>query len=248
MANEVAKTQPSFSMALTEKLDSMGDALPANFNKARFVQNALALVNEHPELGKYGASQIIAGLMKGAVLGLDFYNREAYLIPYGSQLNYQTDYRGAIKLAKKYSIRPIKDIASSVVREGDIFELQNDGGDQSFLFKPLAFSNGKIVGAFAYVLFEDGGMLMDSMSVEELENTRRHSKASNSMAWKDFTSEMYRKTVLRRLVKHIELDMNTEQRKVFNEEMEIMTDPKEIADAEIAEQANTEEFLESEVE
>lgn len=248
MANEVAKTQPSFSMALTEKLDSMGEALPNGFNKARFVQNALSLVNEHPELGKYGASQIIAGLMKGAVLGLDFYAKECYLIPYGNSLNYQTDYKGAVKLAKKYSIRPIKDIASAVVRDGDAFEILNEGGIQSFKYKPKAFSNAPIVGAFAYVLFEDGGMLIDSMSLEELENTRKHSKASNSMAWKDFTSEMYRKTVLRRLTKHIELDMNVDQRRVFDEEMAIETDPKAIADAEIAEQANTEEFIESEVE
>lgn len=248
MANEVAKTQPSFSMALTEKLDSMGEALPNGFNKARFVQNALALVNEHPELGKYGASQIIAGLMKGAVLGLDFYAKECYLIPYGSQLNYQTDYKGAIKLARKYSIRPIKDIAAYVVREGDIFDVSNDGGNQSFTFKPKVFSNAPIIGAFAYAQFQDGGLTIDFMSLDELENTRRHSKASNSMAWKDFTQIMYQKTVLRRLVKMIGLDMNADQMKIYNEDMEIMTDPKEIADAEIAEQANTTEFIESEVE
>lgn len=248
MANEVAKTQPSFSMALTEKLDSMGEALPNGFNKARFVQNALALVNEHPELGKYGASQIIAGLMKGAVLGLDFYNKEAYLIPYGSQLNYQTDYRGAVKLAKKYSIRPIKDIAAYVVREGDIFDVSNDGGNQSFTFKPKVFSNAPVIGAFAYAQFQDGGLLIDFMSLDELEATRNKSKAKNSDAWQNFRQEMQKKVVLRRLCKHIELDMNTEQRKIYDDEMAIMTDPKEIADAEIAEQANTTEFIESEVE
>ena len=248
MANEVAKTQPSFSMALTEKLDSMGDALPNGFNKARFVQNALALVNENPELGKYGASQIIAGLMKGAVLGLDFYAKEAYLIPYGSKLNFQTDYRGSIKLAKKYSIRPIKDIAAYVVRDGDIFDISNDGGNQSFTFKPKVFSNAPIVGAFAYAQFQDGGLLLDFMSLEEIENTRKQSKAKNSLPWERFFSEMAKKSVLRRLCKQIELDMNSDQMKIYNEEMAIMTDPKEIADAEIAEQANTEEFIESEVE
>ena len=40
--NEVA-TQKTFSVALTEKLDSVSEALPKDFNKARFVQNALAL-------------------------------------------------------------------------------------------------------------------------------------------------------------------------------------------------------------
>lgn len=248
MANEIANTQPSFSVALTEKLDSMGEALPVGFNKPRFVQNALALLNEHPELGKYGSSQIIAGLMKGAVLGLDFYNKEAYLIPYGNQLNFQTDYKGSCKLAKKYSIRPIKDIAAYVVRDGDIFDIVNNGGDQSFTFKPKVFSNAPIVGAFAYAQFQDDGVLLDFMSLAEIEVTRRQSKAKNSLPWTSFFSEMAKKTVLRRLCKQIELDMNAEQRKVYDDEMAIMTDPKEIADAEIAEQQNSVEFVESEVE
>ncbi len=247
MANEVS-TAGTFSLTLNDKLNSISDALPADFNKARFVQNALALVNEHPELGKYGAAQIIAGLMKGAVLGLDFYAKECYLIPYGNQLNYQTDYKGAIKLAKKYSIRPIKDIAAYVVREGDIFEVDNNGGNQSFQFKPKVFSNAPVIGAFAYALFEDEGLLIDFMSLEELENTRRHSKARNSMAWSDFTNSMYQKTVLRRLVKMIGLEMNTDQRRVYDDEMAIENDPKAIADAEIAEQQNSVEFVESEVE
>ena len=79
---QVAEKKPqSFSMALTEKLNSVADALPQDFNKARFVQNALALVNENPNIAKYGQAKIMAGLMKGAYLGLDFYSKECYLVP-----------------------------------------------------------------------------------------------------------------------------------------------------------------------
>lgn len=42
---QVANQEPqTFSVALTEKLNSVAEALPKDFNKARFVQNALALV------------------------------------------------------------------------------------------------------------------------------------------------------------------------------------------------------------
>lgn len=193
MANELKKAEPQFSVMLSDKLDSVENALPSGFNKARFVQNALALLNDNPALQKYSKTQLLAGLMKASVLGLDAYNKECYLIPYDNQLQFQIDYRGAKKLAKKYSIRPIKDIDAKVVREGDRFEEVVEGGESSFIFKPKPFNTGKIVGAFAYVLYEDGGMMVDSMSLDELENTRRHSKASNSMAWKDFTGEMYKK-------------------------------------------------------
>lgn len=237
-----------FSVALTEKLDSVSEALPKGFNKARFTQNAIALLNDNPGIAKYGQNQIIGGLMKGAYLGLDFYSKECYLIPYGQSLNYQTDYRGEKKLAKKYSIRPIKDIYAEIVREGDEFSIGVKDNERVVNFVPKPFNDGKIVGAFAVVEYQDGGIGTDTMSISELENTRKHSKAANSMAWKDFTSEMYKKTVLRRLCKHIEIDFeNTMQRTIYSQEAEIETDPVEIARQEIEENANAEEFIIDEV-
>lgn len=241
---QVAEKQ-SFSVALTNKLDSVSEALPKDFNKARFVQNALALVNDNPAIAKYGQTKIMAGLLKGAYLGLDFYSKECYLVPYGNDLNYQTDYRGAKKLAKKYSIRPIKDIYAKLVREGDEFEEVIVNGEQGINFKPKAFNDGKIIGAFAVCLYADGGMQYDTMSLADLENTRKSSKASNSPAWKNFTGEMYKKTVLHRLCKHIELDFeNPTQQNAFMAGMEIETDTEKIVEAEIIENANTVDFEE----
>lgn len=242
---EKKENNSNFSIVLADKLDSVSDALPKDFNKARFVQNALALVNENPNIAKYGQQKIMAGLLKGAYLGLDFYSKECYLVPYGNDLNYQTDYRGAKKLAKKYSIRPIKDIYAKLVHEGDLFEEKIIGGEQSFNFKPKPFNDGKIIGAFAVVLYTDSGMAYDTMSLADLENTRKASKASNSPAWKNFTGEMYKKTVLHRLCKHIELDFeNPTQQNMFLSGMEIETDQQKIAENEIAENANSVDFPE----
>lgn len=233
----------TFSVVLSDKLESVSEALPKDFNKARFVQNALALINDNPALQKYNQTQLMTGLLKGAYLGLDFYSKECYLVPYGNQLNYQTDYRGAKKLAKKYSIRPIKDIYAKLVREGDIFEEKIVCGEQTFDFKPLPFNDRKIIGAFAVCLYTDGGMQYETMSLSDLENTRKSSKASNSPAWKNFTGEMYKKTVLHRLCKHIELDFeNPTQQNTFMAGMEIETDPQKFAEVEIAENANVIDF------
>lgn len=243
---EVAQ-KVSFSTALTAKLDSVSEALPKDFNKARFVQNALALINDNPALQKYSQAQLMGGLLKGAYLGLDFYSKECYLIPYGNQLNYQTDYRGAKKLAKKYSIRPIKDIYAKLIREGDEFEELIINGEPTFNFKPKFLNDGKILGAFAVVLYKDGGLAYDVMPLSDLENTRKHSKASNSPAWKDFTGEMYKKTVLHRLCKQIEIDFeNPTQRDAFMAGMEIETDVEAQVQQEIEANANREEFVVSE--
>lgn len=245
MANEIS-TKDSFSYSLTAQLDSIEEALPKGFNKARFVQNAVALLNDNADLAKYGRGQLMLGLMKGATLGLDFFSKEAYLVPYGNKLQYQTSYTGSVKLAKKYSIRPIKDIYAKIVREDDEFEELIEHGEQTINFKPKAFNNGKVIGAFAVCLFKDGGIQYDTMSLSELENTRKHSKASNSPAWKDFTEEMYKKTVLKRLCKHIEIDFeNVEQLRVYDEETAVETDPKALSEQKIAEEANQVELMDS---
>lgn len=242
--SEVAEKQ-SFSGFLMENLVRVEEALPKDFNKARFVQNCVALLNDNPQLKKFNRNQIVSGLLKGSYLGLDFFSKECYLIPYGDSLNYQTDYRGAKKLAKKYSIRPIKDIYAKLVRENDEFEETIVNGEQGINFKPKAFNDGKIIGAFAVCLFADGGMVYDTMSLADLENTRKSSKASNSPAWKNFTGEMYKKTVLHRLCKHIELDFeNPTQQTAFMAGMEIETNTEKIVEAEIAENANSVDFAE----
>lgn len=243
---QLAKKQ-TFSEALTVALNNAKDALPEGFNITRFALNSVALLNENEQLAKFakenGTGQIKAGMMKAAYLGVDFMQKEAYLIPYGKTLTFMLDYRGNIKLCKRYSTRPIKDIYAKVVREGDQLIEKISEGKPSIDFIPKPFNDGKIIGAFAVVLFEDGGMDYDVMSLTELENTRKSSKMPNGAAWKNFTGEMYKKTVLHRLCKHIDISFDLpEQMKYFNEDMEIETDVKAQVENEIAENANSTPF------
>jgi len=244
MSKEVAVQQKPFSIALSDALMDVSNALPRDFNIPRFVQNSVSLLNDNTQLAEFakknGTTQIKQGLLKGAYLGLDAMNKECYLIPYGNTLSFMIDYRGNVKLAKKYSIRPIVDIYAKLVRENDFFEESIIDGEQTIAFKPVSFSTNKIIGAFAVCKYADGGILYETMSLVDLENTRKSSKASNSPAWTRFTGEMYKKTVLHRLCKMIELEFdNGEQSKLFREDVEIDTSDKE--------DANTVEFVVEEI-
>ena len=216
MANEVAKT---FEDLLSDKLVMVAQALPKDLNKERFVQNCMSVLEDKPELKQANKLQLMLGFLKGAYLGLDFMNKECYLIPYGSSVQFQTDYKGEKKFVKNYSIRAIKDIYAKVVREGDFFEERILEGKPSVDFKPLPFNNGKIIGAFAVVLYADGGMEYETMSTEDINSVRNnYSKASQSKAWKYSFDEMAKKTVLRRLCKHIETDFESiEARNTWDE-------------------------------
>jgi len=207
MANEVVK---KFSEQLSDKLISVESALPKDFNRERFVHNCLAVMNENPQLAKINPAQTIQGLLKGAYLGLDFMKRECYLIPYGTSVQFQTDYKGEVKFIKKYAMRKIKDVYAKVVRKGDEFIEEIVDGRPSISFHPAPFSDEEIIGAFAVVLYQDEGMEYETMSVKDINSVRNnYSKASNSKAWKNSFDQMCIKTVLRRLAKHIETDFES---------------------------------------
>lgn len=199
-------------------------ALPAGFNKDRFVLNCITLIRDmlrdnkkKNQLQQVDPASIPICLAKGAFLGLDFFNGECYAIPYAGEMNFQTDYKGEIKLCKRFSKNEIKDIFAKVVREGDFYEEEVDGSTQKVVYRPKPFSNAPMIGAFAIVSYKDGSMLYDSMGKDEIESVREnYSKAQNSEAWKKSPGEMYKKTVLRRLCKMIDLEFDSvEQIKAY---------------------------------
>ncbi len=217
---------------LDDALTKQVAALAKDFNKQRFLQNCMTVLQDgQADFSKCESATVVRTLLKGAFLGLDFFNGECYAIPYGNQCNFQTDYKGEIKLCKRYSKNPIKDIYAKVVKEGDYFEEVIENGRQTVNFKPKSFNDGEIVGAFAIVLYQDGSMMYDTMSKAEIEHTRQvFSKAKDSKAWKESYGEMCKKTVLRRLCKLIDLDFDTaEQCQAFEDgsEFDVKGQPKE---------------------
>lgn len=244
--NEIAK-KDTFSVQLMDALNDQKEALPADLNIPRYVQNAVALLNGNDVLAKFakehGTSQIKAGLMRGAFLGLDALNQELFLIPYGSTLNFMPSYKGMIKMATKYATRPIKSIYAKAVREGDEFEEIIVNGEPSINFKARPFNNAPIIGVFAVCQYKDGGIQYEVMSRDDVEQCRKMSKARNSPAWAGFWDQMALKTVLRRLAKSLPIDMDAKAIEAFDAGTEIETDAKELAQREIEEKANSEEFV-----
>lgn len=204
---------------LEKLLDTKRDALPKSFNQTRFLQNCMTVLQDTKDIEKCDAQSVARTMLKGAFLGLDFFNKECYAITYGGTVQFQTDYKGEKKLAKKYSVRPVNDIYAKLVREGDDFMEEVKDGHQTIQFVPKPFNDGEVLGAFAVALFTDGGLIYEVMSKAEIEATRKnYSKQANGQAWTKSAGEMYKKTVLRRLCKNIELDFDTiEQAQTFED-------------------------------
>lgn len=224
----------NFTKDLDTCLSGVSEALPNDFNRARFLQNTIALVRNNPNLQKYSKTELLEGSLRAAYLGCDFLNQEAWLVPYDGHLRFQLGYKGACKFVKKYSIRPLKDIYAKVVRDGDFFEHGVINGEPYITWKPSAFNAKEVKGVFAVALFEDGGILYEVMTKEEVDKIRKRSRAGNSGPWVTDYEEMMRKTCLKRLTKGVDTDFdNVEQKNAWdadNDEFEKIGSDADVID------------------
>lgn len=215
------------------------EALPKDFNQTRFIQNCLVVLQDTKDIEKCDPLNVARTLLKGAFLGLDFFNKECYVIVYNQKQkdetwkptpNFQTDYKGEKKLAKKYGVPKPKDIYAKLIREGDEFHEEVKDGKQIVNFKPKTLNDGAIIGAFAVAYFEDETMIYEVMTKKEIDHIMNtFSKQKVKQVWIDNPGEMSKKSVLRRLCKHIEKDFDSiEQTKAFEEgsHVEFNNEPK----------------------
>ncbi len=215
---------------ISEMLTAKAAALPKNFNQTRFLQNCMTVLKSIDGIQSIETNSIAQTMLKGAFLGLDFFNKECYAIPYGKELKFQTDYKGEIKLARLYAIRPVKDIYAKVVREGDDFETVIEAGIPSVYFKPKPFNQSEIIGVFAVCIYQDGTLSYDTMTKAEVELIRNnYSKAKDSKAWRLSWEEMAKKCVIRRLCKLIGLNFdNAEQDEAFQDGSDFLPPEMEV--------------------
>ena len=204
------------------------NALPKDFNQTRFLQNCMAVIMDTPDIQKCESISIARTMLKGAFLGLDFFMRECYAIAYGNTLTFQTDWKGEVKVLRKYSIRPIKSIFAKIIKEGDTYEESIIDGKSKMKHIPLSLGKGKIIGAYAVCLFEDGELLYESMNTQEIEYIRdTFSKQPKGKAWSVF-GEMARKTAMRRLRKSITVDFSVQQQQAWDDGGDSEFKPKQI--------------------
>ena len=62
-------------------------ALPEGFNKQRFILNCTTVMKDNlKDFSGIDTTSVAVTFAKGAYLGLDFFNKECYAIPYGGKV------------------------------------------------------------------------------------------------------------------------------------------------------------------
>ena len=156
-------------------LASINSALPRHMDGEKFARVALTAINKNPKLLECSRESLMLAMLQSAALGLEPNGRDAHLIPYAGQCQFQLDYKGIVQLVRRSG--EIADIHCDVVRRGDLFEyrfgkvvnhvpwfLRDDAK------KPA--TAGEIYAVYSRVEMKDGGVSCDVMSVEEVNAVR----------------------------------------------------------------------------
>lgn len=238
MANELSiKDQQALSTYFVGALDSTAN-LPEGVDKQRLALNFISLLQDKPDLKKFGAEILAPMVVRCAKDNLDVLNNEVYIYEgYGGKLTYTPSYKGLRKMAIQKSTRPIKDITAKLIYEGDELDEDFINGEAHLRYKSNFMKRGKWMGVFCICTFKDGSEIYEIMNMNEINAIK--AKSRNSGAWKDFPGEMAKKACIRRLCKQITMDFNdNEQAETFSGTDELIDNPKEQVVKDIEENAN----------
>lgn len=195
---------------LTEQKVKQGIAgrLPAGMDPDKFIFGIMTAVQKNPDLLLCDPNSVLLAAYDAAELGINLSPTLAlgWLIPYKAVCNFQVSYRGLMQ--KAHETKAVKSFFAEVVYDGDQFQRQfapkrnlfhAPGPDESKRIRENA------IGAYALIEYIDGTQDWEFLTTEQIERRRRHSKAPDSLMWKTFWEEGYRKTPVRVLWKRIPL-------------------------------------------
>lgn len=170
-----------------------------NKNSDRFIRIITSYVAGNPKLLECDSKSLYAALMEVAALDLEVGTLgQADLIPYKGKTKLIIGYQGFITLI--YRSGMVKSVFANIVREKDKFDI-TFGTKGKLVHKPSLDMGTRIIGAYAYAELISGGEYYDYLPIAELERIRKYSASPNSLAWSEETSWMYRKTMIRQLIK-----------------------------------------------
>ncbi|MDD7433816.1 MAG: recombinase RecT [Peptoniphilaceae bacterium] len=234
-------------------LHAMGEqirmALPENIQSERFQRVALTAFSGNPKLQKADPVSFIAAMMQSAQLGLEPNTPlgQAYLIPYGNQIQFQIGYKGLIDLALRSG--KYRSIYAHEVRENDEFSIEY-GIEETIKHVPnMVGDRGEVTGYYAVYKLENGGYGMFYMTKKEvMEHARKFSKTFNNGPWKTDFDAMAKKTVLKQVLKYAPMSIELQQATSIDENVMDSKKAQEALDENVIDVAwqSVEELEESE--
>lgn len=195
----------AIQQAKTQFEGRLPKALPNGMTSDKFMFGVATAVQKNPDLLKCTPGSVLLAAYEAAEIGINLNPslQLGYIIPYGDKAQFQLGYRGMVQ--KTYETGAIASFFAEVVYARDRFERQL-APKRNLFHAPADGDRGEAIGAYALVQFRDTNEIeFEYVTKEQIERHRNHSKQPNSMMWKTFWEEGWRKTPIRILWKRLPL-------------------------------------------
>ena len=185
-------------------------ALPKHISVEKFTRVVQTAINNTPALLQADRHSLFSACMQSAQDGLMPDGKSSAFVTFKGKdgvqkVQYMPMIAGLLKLVRNSG--ELLSITSQLVYEADMFKYYVDEEGEHLKHEPniLAGNRGNLIGAYALAKTKDGGVYIEVMSMEQLNQVRNSSRSKDYGPWATFPTEMYRKTVLRRLIKRLPL-------------------------------------------
>ena len=226
-ARSTAQQLDSLKNYLTSKTETLQKIAPKGVDINKVVSVALFEAAKNEKLRECSPSSVYLSLAKAVELNLVAGGalHRASLVPLWNkgkkchEAHLWIQYTGLIDLARRSG--EISNIFARVVYVNEEFthEFDLENGEVLRHRPEYDADVGDPRLAYAVCYFKDGSRQVEVMRKSEIEKIRDNSRAGSSGPWRDYTSEMWKKTVLRRLLKI--LPMTAEVKNVVNHDDDV---------------------------
>jgi recombination protein RecT len=201
--------QNQFLALIDSRADEIRALLPKYLTPERFFTLA-RLVERDRNLAKCTPQSLFDCVLKAAQCGLEIgtVDQHAYIIPYGTEAQFQPSYRGMIFRLVQAGV--VANMYAEVICENDPPPRIISGSQRQLVHEFAVGKRGKTVGAYAVATMPNGSTdfeLMDEEGIASIEKAAlRISGGKPSPAWAMFRNEMIKKSVIKRMAKRLQGD------------------------------------------
>jgi recombination protein RecT len=180
--------------------------LPSQINPDQWVRMTMGVVRRNKQLAliaQHNPGSFLAAVLDAARLGLEI-GDTYHLVPFGNEVVGIADYTGLIELA--YRAGEVESIKCEIVCAADHFRYEPGEMDRPEHRPDWFGDRGEMLGAYAYAVLKSGAVSQVVVrSRREIEQVRDRARGVNAKdsPWKNWPDRMWRKTVLRELMKFI---------------------------------------------
>jgi len=224
---ETAQVHPvvRFKRDLARMIDGKELALPSNVPIDAFRNAAIVAVQDNPAILQCEPSSVMKSLRTLAAAGLVPDGREAAIVPFKGQAQAMPMVFGLIKMARRSG--DVRDIRAHIVYQNELdqgFFTYVVGDEEVLSHAPILFGEkGGAVAAYAIAKLKDGTIVREFMDKSQIEKVRKSSpqqrnKPQPDGIWQQWTEEMWKKSVIRRLCKRLDLSAEDMRRVMIEED------------------------------